>query len=163
MNELPVRKDIRLKGFDYSGSGFYFITICVKGRQELLGKVVVGAHPNVPIVELTETGKMVEQHISRIPSFYENVTIEKYIVMPNHIHMIVVIQHGTPGCASPTKSVIARVVSAFKSLSSRQYGKSLWQRSFHDHVIRGDADYLHIWQYIDDNPARWTEDEYYVR
>ena len=161
MKELPVRKDTRLKGYDYSSAEYYFITICVKDRHEILGKPVGDAHPGVPSVELTETGNMVQLHIENIQSVYENVRIDKHVVMPNHIHMIIIIENGTPGCASPTKSVLAKVINAFKSLTSRQYGESLWQRSYHDHIIRNEPEYRQIWQYIDENPQKWNEDCYF--
>ena len=82
--------------------------------------------------------------------------------MPNHVHMIVRIESGDgPMWASaPTQSVSDRIRS-FKTLVSKQIGVSIWQRSFYDHVIRNKEDYLHIWKYIDDNPAKWAEDEYY--
>jgi len=184
MKDLPVRKDIRLKGYDYSSAGYYFITICVKDKRELLGKIagiiaqpgnqytmdtqpdtqpgLGDAHPGVPFVELTETGIMVKQHIESIQSVYNNAQIDKYVVMPNHIHIIIITQHGTSGCTSPTKAVLAKVISAFKSLTSRQYGLSLWQRSYHDHIIRDEPEYRSIWQYIDENPQRWSEDCYYT-
>jgi len=145
---------------------------------------------------------MVKQHIDTISSVYDAVKINKYVIMPNHIHMIVVIegetpnvqgdipdaqggipdtqggipdaqggipdtqggipdtQGGTPGCASPTKSVLAKVINAFKSLTSRQFGESMWQRGYHDRIIRDETEYMRIWQYIDENPAKWAEDEY---
>ena len=192
MKELPTRKDIRLKGYDYSSAGYYFITICVKDKNEILGKIVgdahpdtqpVGdahwasrpsamddnarikpgdAHPGVPFVELTETGKMVQQYIENIHTVYKNIKIDKHVVMPNHIHMIVIIEPGVPGCVSPTKPMLAKVINALKSLTTRQYGKPLWQRSYHDHIIRDEPDYLRIWQYIDENPQKWNEDCYFT-
>ena len=103
---------------------------------------------------------------------YDNVVIDKYSIMPNHIHIILTINTGipgritgTPGCASPTgvkKSVLAKVVNALKGMTTRQFGSTLWQRSYYDHIIRDEEDYQRIWQYIDDNPARWADDEYFA-
>lgn len=162
MKELPVRKNIRLKGYDYSREGKYFITICVKDRYELLGEIVVeDAHLGGSTVKLTETGEMVKQYIDKIPTVYSTFKMTKYVIMPNHIHMIVVIWSGMPGSASPTKSVLAKMVNAFKSLTSREFGESMWQRSYHDHIIHGEAEYQKIWRYIEENPAKWKEDCYY--
>ena len=91
--ELPERKRIRLEGYDYSRAGYYFVTICVEDRNEMLGTVVVGdAPPRVPIVELTEYGVFVEAQIQKISRIYPRVLVDKYIVMPNHIHMIVIVK-----------------------------------------------------------------------
>jgi len=160
--ELPVRKKLRLQGYDYSNAGYYFITICIEDEHEILG-LVGDAHPGVPCIELTETGKIVTQYIKNIPNHYDNIKIDKYVVMPNHIHMIIVITDGTPGCASPTKSMLAKITNAFKSLTTRKFGKSIWQRGYHDHIIRSENEYLRIWQYIDENPAKWAEDKYYTK
>ncbi|MCL2367908.1 MAG: transposase [Oscillospiraceae bacterium] len=172
---MPTRKNVRLKGYDYSTAGAYFVTICVKDGHEIFAHIVGDAHPGVPPhdphgapIELTATGEMVKQHIENISLCYEAVTIDKYTVMPNHVHMIVIIKNGTcsvlkggtPRCASPTKSVLAKVINAFKSLTSKQFGESMWQRSYHDHIIRDEAEYQRIWAYIDENPAKWTEDCY---
>jgi REP element-mobilizing transposase RayT len=161
-NEFPVRKNIRLQGYDYSQAGSYFITICVKNGQEMLGKVVVGDAPlRVPIVELTEYGVFAKTQIEKINHVYPYVSVDKYIIMPNHIHMIAVIIDGTRGGASPTKAVIPQIVQSLKSMTTRHFGFSMWQRSYHERIIRNEEEYRVIWQYIDNNPAKWAEDEYY--
>ena len=162
MQELPIRKSNRLHGYNYSDTGYYFVTICVNDRQKLLGDVVGDAHLGVPMVNLTEAGVLVMRHIEKISSFYNNIVIDKYTIMPNHIHMIMIIVNGTPGCASPTKSILSNALNAFKSLTSRQFGGSMWQRSYHDHIIRCEDEYQSIWRYIDENPLRWNEDIYYI-
>ena len=168
---------MRLKGYDYSSTGYYFVTICVKDRHEILARIVGDAHLGVPLhlnilpIELTAIGKIVKQHIESMSLIYDAVTIDKYAIMPNHVHMIIIIKNemyatakgGTPRCASPTKSMLAKVLNAFKSLTSKHFGESMWQRSYHDHVIRDEAEHQRIWQYIDENPARWEEDCYYVK
>jgi len=113
-------------------------------------------------VKLTEIGKVVSQHIENIPLVYDAVAIDQYTIMPNHVHMVVVIKNkmhmlktcGTPGCASPTKSTLAKVINALKALTSKQFGESIWQRSYHDRIIRNEEEYQQIWQYIEENPAR---------
>jgi len=162
MNELPNRKIIRLKNHDYSSAGYYFITICTKDKQNPLGKIVGDAHQGVPYMELNEMGNIVHQHIESINSAYDNVKVDKFVVMPNHIHLILIVEGGTPECASPTKSVVAKVVNAFKSLTSRRVGGSMWQRAYHDRIIRNEKEYMKIWNYIDGNPAIWADDCYYI-
>ena len=102
-----------------------------------------------------------ETEILSIPSRYPNVGIEKYVIMPNHIHMIVEIRADAGGASpSPTLSDVVRVI---KSLSTRKSGlKILWQRSYHEHVIRGQRDYEETWTYIDSTPAKWALDRYYA-
>ena len=111
--------------------------------------------------ELTRAGEIVRQAIENIPSIYPAVCVDKYIVMPNHIHMILCIRTEDDGrqVAAPT---ISTVVGQMKRWSSLQAGLSLWQRSFYDHIVRNDAEYRQIAEYIDGNPARWSEDRFYI-
>ena len=83
--------------------------------------------------------------------------VDKYVVMPNHIHMILWIESGPPGASAPT---VSDAVGALKRLVNRRLGHDIWQRSFHEHVIRNEQDYREIWEYIDQNPAKWAEDRY---
>ena len=184
--ELPERKNIRLKEYDYSKSGYYFVTICVKDRCNILGDVVDG------IMRLTEYGEIVNDEINNIEAHYDNILTDKYIVMPNHIHLILRIVGAplaapapplaapAPPLAAPAPPLaapaplpeqtgaasgaptIGNIIRGYKSGVSKQIGFSLWQRSFYDHVIRDKDDYLRIWQYIDENPAKWAEDDYFM-
>lgn len=118
------------------------------------------AYRSGPVVELTEIGRAVDTLIRGIPQAYPTARVEKYVVMPNHIHLLLrIVQAGPAGCPAPT---IPRIIGALKSMSARRSGKPLWQRGYYDHVIRNEADCLRIWQYIDTNPAKWIEDKYYV-
>ena len=153
---------MRLRDYDYSQNGAYFITICAKDRKGILGTIVGEAAFGVPIVELTKIGETVKsriEHINDVP----NMQVDKYVIMPNHLHLLITLTDGTPRAASPTKATIPQIVNTIKSLTSKNVGASIWQRSYHDHVIRNDAEYRSIWQYIDENPARWSEDIYYVK
>ena len=160
MKELPARKSIRLESHDYSAAGAYFVTICVKDGHELLwDDTSVGAHSVRP--QLSSIGEAVELAIKNIPLVYVDIKIDNYAIMPNHIHMILGIQEsrGRTLCA-PT---VSRVVKQMKEYITKQIGYSIWQKSFHDHIIRDDTEYQKIWKYIDENPARWAEDEYYTK
>ena len=99
-----------------------------------------------------------------IAKTYNDVSIDKYIIMPNHIHMIVILspKDGPSRTPAPTNMRLPFLISTLKRFTNRAAGISLWQRSFYDHVIRNEADYLRIWRYIDTNPAKWAEDEYYT-
>ncbi len=164
MTELPKRKSPRLMGYDYSSPGAYFITICTKDKRCILSDVVVGVGLAPPAVRLTAIGKTIDEQIKLLPTRYPSITIDKYVIMPNHVHILLSLRE-VPGGASPSPTVID-VVRAFKSLSTRlcrpRLGKKLlFQRSYHDHVIRNEQDYQRIWNYIDGNPGKWTEDCFY--
>ena len=159
MDSLPKRKPNRLTGYDYSQPGCYFLTICSKDREHLFGYVVGADVPIGPHVQLSEIGAIVEQTISQIPS------VDKYIVMPNHVHILLrlpVANNGPMGTSAPTQSV-PWIVRYLKRTVTMACGKTVWQRGYHDHIIRNEADYLRIWDYIDTNPAKWREDCYYCQ
>jgi len=164
MSELRRRKPLRLEGYDYDRPGCYFITVCTKDRHNLLWEpcrlleMRVGAACGRP--RLTEAGRLVEGGIQRLSKTYETVSIEKYVIMPNHIHLILRICYADSGRpkAAPT---IPRIVNQFKGAVTKSVGYSIWQKSYHDHIIRNEVDYLRIWDYIDKNPQKWREDCYY--
>ncbi|MBE5813260.1 MAG: transposase [Clostridiales bacterium] len=149
------RKQLRLKGWDYSNNGAYFITICTKDRKKILSKITVGEGLRaLPI--LTATGKEIEKSICYLNKKYNNI-IEKYVIMPNHIHMIIYFKelggHGNP----PLQDIIRDL----KSFTTHKFGDVLWQRSYYDHILRNQQDYEDAWNYIDGNPAKWKADELY--
>ena len=178
MKESQLRKSIRLTDFNYSNTGYYYITICVKGMRLLLSNEPDKegyAHPS-----LSAIGEIVEKAIENIPNIYESISIDKYVIMPNHIHMIMSIENEsrsamcapTMECGCETLATtaeggramraprISTVVNQMKGYVTKQIGYYIWQKLYYDHVIRDEADYRRIWQYIDENPARWHEDEY---
>ena len=106
-------------------------------------------------MELSEIGQVVQDILLEMP------TVEKFIVMPNHVHLLVQLEgNGAMGTSPPTS--LPMVVRYFKRETMKRCGVRLWQRSYHDHVVRDEADRLRIWQYIDTNPAKWREDRYYT-
>ncbi len=165
MMEFPKRKPTRLKGYDYNTAGAYFVTICVKDRKQLLSKITVGDGVlDVPKNMLTEYGEVVDKYIKQMINFYDNICIDKYVIMPNHIHLLISIsdhQSGTSRTPSPTNSVISKLISTLKRFCNKKYDKNIWQRSYHDHIIRDKEDYDMIWQYIDTNVIRWKNDCFY--
>ena len=165
MKELHVRKANRLRNYDYSQNGAYFVTICVKGRHELLGTIDVGDGVlDVPCIQLSEYGNITKKHIDAIGCHYGHVAIQESIIMPNHIHMIISInrENGTSRTPSPTQNranaTLPSLISTLKRFVHSECGSSLFQRSYHDHIIRNDDEYLRIAEYIKNNPATWQED-----
>ncbi len=167
--DMPHRKDIRLKNYDYSRNGAYFVTICTHNRKYIFWKNYdtyrVGAAfggPHEKIL-LTEHGKIVKDELMRIPSIYTDVVfIPKFVIMPNHIHLIIVInsynEKGPPK-AVPT---IGRIINMFKGAVSKKSGFRVWQKSFYDHIIRNNEEYRIYWQYIESNPENWENDELFI-
>ena len=158
--ERPVRKKNRLIRYDYSQNGAYFITICTENRKCLLSHVVGATIGRPAHVRLTHNGIVIESVIRQIEKHYGAVRVDKYVIMPNHIHLLISIDptSGRPMVA-PT---ISRIVQQMKGIVTKQIGRNIWQKSFHDHIIRTDSDYEMIWEYIDTNPARWEQDCFYT-
>lgn len=154
MDERPKRKNIRIKDFDYSTSGAYFITICTTNRKNLLWDAVGADTIRPQNMPLSVIGKIVEQGILQMASHYRNVIVEKYCIMPDHVHFILSIESDIGGriVSAPT---ISTVVGSMKRWVSTQVGKPIWQKSFYDHVIRSQQDYDEIWEYIENNPLKY--------
>ena len=163
--DLPKRKRTRLRNYDYSSTGIYFITICTKDKRQLLSKITVGQGLAPAENQLTQYGDIAKEQIELLEKRYKNIKIEDYVIMPNHIHLLISNYKLSAG-ASPCPT-ISDVICTFKSLTTRQCLKngfceeSLFQTSFHDHIIRGKEDYLKIWEYIDTNVIRWKKDCFY--
>ena len=191
-NTLPKRKVIRLKSQSYSENYTYFLTILCKNRSHLLGKVeVIPERRRDPVrdgvldgprvknsenvrveVRLSDIGTIVDEKIREINAKSDAVEVDKYVIMPNHIHLLVSIRSasGASRTPPPTKhdatfdranEAIPKFVSYFKRSTNKMCGIDIWQRGYHDHVIRDSSDYESHWTYIDNNPYRWAEDEYF--
>ena len=156
--DLPKRKPTRLAGYDYGTPGAYFVTICTHNRKSALGHIVGEGLCALPQNQLTPIGRETEKAIRYIHDRYDYVSIDKYVIMPNHIHLIVVLINNSGGHGSPP---LQTIIGQLKSYTTNIYGDILWQRSFHDHIIRGEKDYRKIWEYIDTNPQRWASDCFY--
>ena len=156
--ELPERKTNRLPTFDYSTNGAYFVTICTQDRRKILSRIV-GDGPPVP----KPCGAIAEEIIRQIPVKYPGVTVDRYVIMPDHIHLLLRFdQDNGTGNPSPT---LGNVVGWYKYQVTKQVnvyfgqqGEKVFQRSYYDHVIRNQQDYDEIWQYIDNNPRKWILD-----
>ena len=161
MNQFPSRKPTRLPSFDYNRVGTYFLTLCTKEKRCILGQVQhAGSEADQPTILLSPLGILVKNQILTMMNLYRNISVDHFIVMPNHIHLLISIQTEKAE-TSPANAVIPMFISTLKRFSDKHAGDKLWQRSYHDHVVRNEQDYLRIWQYIDSNAAKWEMDCYY--
>jgi REP element-mobilizing transposase RayT len=172
--DLPKRKSTRLKNFDYSSAGAYFVTICVRDRMQILSEIVrtdltsanktngiavgEGLAPPEITVKLKPCGEIVKEQLQLIETRFPSVTVEDYVIMPDHIHAVIFL-HGKAGGASPSPT-LDDVICAFKSLTSRsckqKYGiEKMFQRSSAEHIVRDREDYETRRKYIYENPKRW--------
>ena len=174
------RRSIRLQGYDYTRQGAYFVTICTRNRECLLGDIVEGR------MHLSEAGRLAQAVWEDLPHHYPHVQIDVWVIMPNHMHGIIIlteaqtteddVQSGAdpkinvgaglkPAPTAATRHGLSEIVRAFKTFSARRInalhntvGTSFWQRNYYEHVIRNESALDRIRQYIVDNPARWPED-----
>lgn len=159
VNTLPfqTRKPNRLRSYDYSQNGAYFLTVCTQDKRCVLWN---GREPQVldpaDTSHLSMAGQAADAAIKGIPLHYPGTVLDKYVVMPNHIHAILLLSR--TGAAVPS---VSQIIRQMKCATARLSGPSLWQKSFHDHIIRDEAEYQKIWTYIDLNPIRWREDCYF--
>jgi len=171
MEKLKNRKNTRLKGADYNRNQAVFLTICTKERQCLLSKIVGTGVPDGPQIELTKYGRIADKYIIQLNDFYEDLSVESYVIMPNHIHIMLWVkgtENGPSRTPVPTvqptvqNSIPARFVSTFKRFCNKEYGTNIWQYRSNDHIIRNRHDYEEHLRYIYENPIRWYYDELYV-
>ena len=113
-------------------------------------------------MELSNYGHLVETQILSISRFYPDICVENYVIMPNHIHLLLTLHKNNQQAADPANNRIPALISVLKRFTNKSAGVNLWHRSYHDHVIRDEADYLTRWKYIEDNPAKWMMDRFYV-
>jgi putative transposase len=173
------RRSIRLKGYDYSTAGLYFVTVCTEKKVCLFGDVIDNE------MRLNEAGQVVVQEWNALPERFPNVQLDCFVVMPNHMHgVIAIFPIGKKGAASsaPTKvgagieeaksgrtnapPSLGKIMRAFKSISAIDVNKALareghqvWQRNYFEHIIRGGDDLDRVRRYIIENPWHWENDE----
>ncbi len=156
------RRPTRLAGYDYNTPGVYFLTICTKERKCILSRIVGTGVLDGPKVELLPYGIIAEKYIQQLGDFYTYISVESYVIMPNHIHILLGIsEKGPPGTSVPTlqNSVVSHFVSTFKRFCNKEYGKNIWQARSYDHIIRDQADFDKHLRYIAENPFGWQKDE----
>ena len=171
MTQLPKRKALRLKEYDYASGGAYFVTFCAKDRRNVFWEDV-GANSVRPpsVLPLSAIGKIVDSKIQQIETFYRGVSVDKYCIMPDHVHMLIVLSNFEWNIVSPTgeqcsplqgaefnmvdthNPTISRIVKQLKGAATKEIGYSVWQKSFVDRIIRNDKGYSAVWEYIHCNP-----------
>ena len=154
MDALPKRKPLRLPDYDYSSVGSYFVTICTEGRCPVFWtKTQIISLSDIP---LSPEGMLVKKELDNFSNIYPSLTMDTYCIMPEHIHMIISIhcdQCGQPQ-ASPT---LSRAIKQFKGSLTKKIGRSVWQRSYMERIIRNEEGYRQVWQYIERNPAKYLD------
>ena len=164
---LIKRKSMRLPNYDYSQNGAYFVTICTKNRRYLFSEVVGSIHESTAKIKLKPYGRIVDEIINNLSERFD-INIDNYIIMPNHIHMIISIENSSikrsiRESTLRNRSTISKVVGYLKMNTSKiNPDKDVWQRSYFDHIIRDEKDYLTKWNYIDGNPSKWESDDYFI-
>ena len=150
--EHPQRKPNRIPDYDYSLGGCYFVTICTQNRAHMLSHIVGDDAHIVP----KPYGQIVEKYIRNAPE------VEKYVLMPDHVHMIIRLKSGSMWASTPTSARcqqhnrVSGIVRSIKTLTTKEIGTPIFQRSYYDHVIRNQQDYNEIWEYIENNPRKWA-------
>ena len=188
MDKFKNRKPTRLKGADYNRNGVIFLTVCTKERRCILSRIVGTGVEGGPQIELTKYGQIADKYMRQLNDFYEDLFVENYVIMPNHIHILLRIKHDengppptpvyTEGDGPPPtpvytegdgpsrtpvptiqNSIPARFVSTFKRFCNKEYGVNIWQSRSYDHIIRNHQDYQEHVRYIYENPIRWFFDD----
>lgn len=160
--DLPKRKTIRLEGYDYSSNGAYFVTICAYDRAQIFGNIYV--EQGLCSCRLSHIGRIVQDEIQNIPNRYVGVKIDQYVIMPNHVHLVIVLERQEQ---SPCPTV-GDVICVIKSISTKnanrdenKIGRKIWQYRFYDHIIRNEQEYQRICRYVNENPLKWQQDRFY--
>lgn len=185
--KIHHRRSIRLKGYDYSQNGAYFITICVQDRRSLFGKIVNGE------MQLNQFGVIVRDEWLKTSEMRKNIEMDEFAIMPNHMHGIIVIDNAPEGTGTmdlgtgtlqraptveqfgkPTSNTIPTIIRGYKGavtkqintiqISAGKYNKPerIWQKNYYEHVIRNEVSLNKIREYIMTNPLNWKEDDYYL-
>ena len=161
------RRTIRIQGFDYSSGYAYYITLCTQDKACILGRVDQGT------ICLSECGKIVDNIIADLPQRYPGTNIETYVIMPNHIHLIIQLNGDVndlqvESIKDRRKMTLPKIIGYLKMNAGKRInimngteGRSVWQKNYFEHVIRNEKAYIDIFEYIYNNPFEWNEDEYY--
>ena len=190
--DIHRRRSIRLKGYDYSQAGLYFITISTKNRLCLFGEIVDDGRGTMHRA-LNKYGRIAEEEWTKTSEMRPNIHLDEFVIMPNHMHGIIEINeiadgrdtmhckdtmrckgtmHRAPTVeqfGKPTSNTIPTIIRGYKSSVTKQInilrnqpGVPVWQRNYYEHVVRNEKSYSQILEYIQTNPLKWQDDQYYV-
>ena len=162
MGDWFSRKTTRLPGYDYN-EGAYFLTLCTHDRRCLLSRIVGTGVLDGPMVDLLPFGIIAEKYIKQMDAFYDHISVPAYVIMPNHIHILLFVGQMPSGTQASAlqNSAVSRFVSTFKRFCNKDCGQNIWQPRFYDHIIRNQTDFDEHLKYISENPARWQKDDLY--
>jgi len=161
--DYPIRKEIRLKNFDYAASNAYFVTICCYHRAHLFGKLIYNKEKDTVVMQLNKAGKLIEYWLREIHEKYPDTELDQYIIMPDHVHFILLC---TPLAGAHVGAHLPEIIKWFKSQTTNAYirwvkeglllpfDKHIWQRNYYEHVIRNDQDLDETRAYIQYNPLK---------
>jgi len=163
-SKIPQRKHHKLKDYDYSLPGYYYVTICVSDGKNVLSRVGQGLAPAETVVQLTGIGAIAENQLLELEKRFPYVRIDKYVIMPNHLHIIIELIGDPILCYGIERPDLYEIIGTYKSITTRVCNKKfdtpgtrLFQTSFYESVIRSEQGYYETYQYIEGNPARWIE------
>jgi len=171
--DIHHRRSVRLAGYDYSQCGAYFVTICTDNKKRLFGNIMDGK------AQLNEIGVMVKHAWEWLPQQYQYVSIDEFVIMPNHFHGILIIndvlnnsqravrEQSTRAVREPPlHKPVGRLIGVFKTVTTKRFnetrhsvGEKIWQRNYYEHIIRNEDDYMRIFWYIQTNPSNWRNDK----
>ena len=165
---FPVRKHPRLNNFDYSSAGAYFVTICTDKRVCILSDIVQATNESTRvnfICQLTKYGTIAKDQLLLLKSRYPFIEIDKFVIMPNHIHVVFIFQRKSDEIEA--RASLTDIICTYKSITTRLckkagLSKKMFQTSFYEHIIRNHDDYEEIVRYIENNPLNWHYDELYT-
>ena len=150
MQDEPKRKPLRLPEFPYTQAAYYFVTVCCKGNAPFFGRIVGNGLDRSAAVCLSRCGEIADADLRALPQHFPGVQVLKYVIMPDHLHLILALDGQSAS--------VPQILASYKSGVSRKCGRAVWQKSYYDHVIRGRKDFEEIWRYIDNNPQkRWLQ------
>lgn len=179
MDKKYNRRSIRLKEYDYSSPGWYYVTICTQNQECVLGNVVDGK------MVLNQLGEIVQSEWLKTPAVRINLELDEFVVMPNHFHGILILNElsneinvGATGPVAPTNqstnqnhptltsNSLGSIIGQFKSVVTKKIHKNVykhfkWQRNYYEHIIRNDQELYQIRKYIRENPLKWYLDKYW--
>jgi len=164
-NKHPIRKTSRLLSYDYSSDGVYHVIICSRSKRCIFGTIECGQ------VCLSREDEIVDKAIRALPEHYPEVKILTYIIMPNHVHILLGIGVTISGKdffdisfdkGSDTHHTLGQIIGSMKSYASKEAASGLWQSRFYEHIIREQQDYISTIEYIQNNPMKWERDEFYI-
>ncbi len=163
--KIPERRSRRLRGFNYAAPALYFVTLCTQGKRCLFGEIVDGKEHH------SEAGAMVLSWWGKIPEAFPHVRVHEVVLMPNHLHGVVrFLEASAGGPPVAERASLGRIVAWFKTRTTNTYARGvrgqgwppfdrrLWQRNYHEHIVRNEDEYAHAVGYIRRNPARWSMD-----